>query len=395
MTIKTLAVTALMSLPLAGGAQSLFPHWQTLILGNNPTLISETRTTAASGADALTGLTLADPEVSVSYMFGTPSDVPNKTNIEVTQTFDFPTMSGARRRLAQARGRVQDATMLARRSQLALEVEKALIEYVYASRLTAELEAWDALSARMLAEADTALETGAMTILEHNGISLQALAARDELDASRVELASALAALRILNGGKPLEDLPRDWPDASLPPSLEEWTELAMRVNPELEQAGAALELASREVDLRKKQGMPEFSVGYVNELVKGGNYHGASIGFSLPLWSNRGRVKGAEALRQAAEESLRSARESFALKAQADWERATMLRQVWERYERAWSEACDMTERHLSTALQKKAISVTDWLGARATLKEYALRRLQAARDWQLARAELYAPTL
>lgn len=168
-----------------------------------------------------------------------------------------------------------------------------------------------------------------------------------------------------------------------------------MRVNPELEQAGAALELASREVDLRKKQGLPEFSVGYVNELVKGGNYHGASIGFSLPLWGNRGRVKGAEVLRQAAEESLHNARESFALKAQSNWERATMLRQVWERYERAWTEASDMTERHLSAALQKKAISVTDWLGARATLKEYALRRLQAARDWQLARAELYAPTL
>ncbi len=395
MTIRTLAFAALTCLPLAGGAQSLFPHWQTLILGNNPDLLSETRSTAAANADELTGLTLADPEVNVSYMLGVPSDVPNKTNIEVTQTFDFPTMSGARRRLAKAQGRVQDAALMARRSQLALEVEKALIEYVYASRLTAELEEWDALSARMLAEADTALKAGTMTIMEHNGISLQSLAARDELDASRVELASTLAALRRLNGGKPLENLPQDWPDASLPPSLEEWTELAMRVNPELEQAGAALELASREVDLRKKQGLPEFSVGYVNELVKGGNYHGASIGFSLPLWGNRGRVKGAEALRQAAEESLQSARESFALKAQADWERATMLRQVWERYERAWAEASAMTERHLSTALQKKAISITDWLGARATLKEYAMRRLQAAREWQLARAELYAPTL
>lgn len=395
MTIRTLAFAALTCLPLAGGAQSLFPHWQTLILGNNPDLLSETRSTAAANADELTGLTLADPEVNVSYMLGVPSDVPNKTNIEVTQTFDFPTMSGARRRLAKAQGRVQDAALMARRSQLALEVEKALIEYVYASRLTAELEEWDALSARMLAEADTALKAGTMTIMEHNGISLQSLAARDELDASRVELASALAALRRLNGGKPLENLPQDWPDASLPPSLEEWTELAMRVNPELEQAGAALELASREVDLRKKQGLPEFSVGYVNELVKGGNYHGASIGFSLPLWGNRGRVKGAEALRQAAEESLQSARESFALKAQADWERATMLRQVWERYERAWAEASAMTERHLSTALQKKAISITDWLGARATLKEYAMRRLLAAREWQLARAELYAPTL
>lgn len=395
MTIRTLAFAALTCLPLAGGAQSLFPHWQTLILGNNPDLLSETRSTAAANADELTGLTLADPEVNVSYMLGVPSDVPNKTNIEVTQTFDFPTMSGARHRLAKAQGRVQDAALMARRSQLALEVEKALIEYVYASRLTAELEEWDALSARMLAEADTALKAGTMTIMEHNGISLQSLAARDELDASRVELASALAALRRLNGGKPLENLPQDWPDASLPPSLEEWTELAMRVNPELEQAGAALELASREVDLRKKQGLPEFSVGYVNELVKGGNYHGASIGFSLPLWGNRGRVKGAEALRQAAEESLQSARESFALKAQADWERATMLRQVWERYERAWAEASAMTERHLSTALQKKAISITDWLGARATLKEYALRRLQAAREWQLARAQLYAPTL
>lgn len=395
MTIKTLALAALAWLPLSGGAQSLFPHWQTLILGNNPDLLSETRATAAANYDELTGLTLADPEVNVSYMFGAPADVPNKTNIEVTQTFDFPTMSGARRRVAQAQGRVQDASLLARRSQLALEVEKALIEYVYASHLAAELEEWEALSSRMLAEADTALEAGTITILEHNGINLQTLAARDELDASRVELASALATLHRLNGGKPLENLPQEWPDASLPPSLEEWTEQAMRVNPELELAGAALALAAREVELRKKQGLPEFSVGYVNELVKGGNYHGASIGFSLPLWGNKGRVKGAEAVRQAAEESLQNARESFALKAQSDWERASMLRQVWERYDHAWAEASALTERRLSTALQKKTISIADWLRARTTLKEYALRRLQAAREWQLARAELYAPTL
>ena len=99
---------AIISLLTAGivQAQSLYPFLQTEIQGNNTELQAAAHSCESAKADNMSGLTLANPEVGVSYMLGVPSDVPDKTNIGVSQSFDFPTLSGARKRVAEAESRM-------------------------------------------------------------------------------------------------------------------------------------------------------------------------------------------------------------------------------------------------------------------------------------------------
>lgn len=392
----TLPVIGLMALLSHSAlAQSLFPFQQTEILGNNPGLLAAAEATQSAKADLLTGLTLANPEVSVSYMFGSKADVPNKTNIEVTQTFDFPTLSGARKRVAQADGQIQEAAYLAQRSQVALEVENAIIEYIYNHLRVAELEKQNALIQQMAKEAEAALKTGTITYPELNDTRLAAIAADQDLSTARMELASAESTLATLNGGTLPQALPQAWPEAALPHSADEWTQVATTTSPEILAMKGELHRATQEVSLRKKEGLPEFSIGYVNELVKEGDYHGAAIGLSLPLWGNRGRVKAAKASQAAAAVNLQTAHDNLRLTVTKDYERARMLLDIRDRYDKAYALAVADTEKYLQLALEKKTISSMEYLKAKAELGSWALRCLDATRDYQLARAALYAPTL
>lgn len=377
------------------GAQSLFPFIQEEILGNNPVLHSRAQSCESTKLDNSAGLTLANPEVSLSYMFGSPSDVPNKTNIGVSQTFDFPTLSGARSKVADASNAVADAAYMAERSQLALEVENALINYLYSLKLTEELDA--RMKARQVIQevADKALEAGTLTYPDYNEIRLENITAENDLKMARISLKEARNQLVRLNGGKEPSRLPDNWPEALLPHSFDEWVETASAVSPELMTLRADMQLASRQVNLRKKEGLPEFSVGYVNELVKEGNYHGASLGFSLPLWGNSSRVKAAKASLAAARESLQSASENFRLTKLAEYEKAAQMLSAANTYTSERLRAVEHSTRYLDLALEKGTINRLDYLRTLDSYTDYSIRTLEAIRDFQLARAALYASTL
>lgn len=345
-------------------AQSLYPALQSEIQGNNLKLQVAAHSCESAKADNMSGLTLANPEIGVSYMLGVPSDVPDKTNIEVSQSFDFPTLSGARKRVAKAESRIADAEYIAVRSALAADIENALISYTYAYLKVRELESTAAASAS---------GTDKEAIMAK-------LSAQDELDMARLEVISAKALLTRLNGGKPLAKLPTEWPETALPASLDEWTTLAATVNPALLTLQGELARAQEEVRLRKQEGLPEFSVGYANELVKGSNYHGATLSFSLPLWGNHGRVKAGKALQASAEMALQAAQDNFTVSARANYERAHTLQGIYERSLKTLNEAASL-------------LGISDLTSPE--LSEFRLKTLEAAREFYLARTALYAPML
>ncbi|MCM1005599.1 MAG: TolC family protein [Prevotella sp.] len=376
-------------------AGSLFPFLMNEILGNNSSLHSAAMTAESSKLDNLSGLTLANPEVGVSYMFGSPSDVPNKTNVEVTQGFDFATLSGARRRAARAENQIIDADYMAKRSKLALQVENALIEYVYQYQLVEELTKYARQRADILEIARQSLDAGVITYHIYNENVLSNLTAESDLAQARLALSAAEAKLRILNNGSLPSNLPTAWPASLLPVSFYEWLSAAAPVAPELLSAQANINKTKEEVNLRKKEGLPEFSVGYVNELVKNDNYHGAKVGFSLPLWGNSGRVKAAKAQAAAAQLSLDAASEQFVLTKQSEYDNAKLLLDVADKYDKAYADAISNREKYLDLGYEKGTLSALDYYTAKAALYEYALRSLDARKAFHLARAALYAPTL
>lgn len=390
---KTLLIT--LAICAAGAhAQSLYTAQLAELEMNNPTLKALGVAARAQEQDALSGLTLANPEVGVSYMFGVPSDVPNKTNIEVTQEFDFPTLSGARRKAARAEVKGNAAELALQRHQFLVEAEKALIEYSYQQAVVAELGRQYELVKSMHEAAASALKTGAINQLEYNKIALEAFGAENDLEMARTDLASAERELITLNGGKPLK-MPKEWPDAVVPVSFDEWVTETAAQSPELNQLRAELEKSRADLNLRKKEGLPTFSLGYVNELVKDSNYHGAALSFSLPLWGNAGRVKAAKSVIAANELQLQSAEEQFRLLKQAQYDKTVTLQRAYSNALALYNKTYQSSQDCLKLALEKKTITVLEYFTEQEDFTEHAMRFLEIHRDFLLARADLYAETL
>ncbi len=379
---------------LPASAQSLYPEQIKSIESNNAALRALSATADATALDARTGLSLPNPEVSVAYLFGSGHELPNETDVEVTQGFDFATLSGAKSRVSKADVGVARASLRASRAEIMLQAEKALIEYSYCRAMVREMERQNERLQTMFAAAGKALESGAINQLDYNKIELETLSVGNELKMARVNLDAARRAVESLNGGAAME-LPEDWPQAQLPSDFESWLSEASARSGALEVMRANLEKSRADVNLRRKEGLPEFSVGYIGQIVKDGTYHGAGVTLSLPLWGNRGRVKAAKALEVAGELELESAEQQFRLEKQAQYERALQLQRACADMDALYNRIKDSNEAYLRMALDKGTITVLEYLTAQEDFSTHYKNYLESRRDFLQARALLYAETL
>lgn len=389
MTAATTATTTTMQ------AQTLFPRQQEEIQKNNPTLAAERQQAEATMADNLTGLGLGNPEVGFTYMWGVEKETPNRINVEVMQPFDFATLSGAKKRAAKADNGVIRAGLAASRQQLAQQAEETLIEYIYQSQLCSELTLQVKHLTDLAAYAKEALDNSKITLLEYDQIEMELLKSQNALETAKVDLEAARLTLTALNGGKPLSDMPQEWPEAALPASFDQWAAEAARLNPELQTMQAQIEADKAQIDLRKKEGLPDFSAGYTNELVRGANLHGFAINFSLPLWGNHGRVKAAEAVRASNVMALQTATDQFTALKRAEYDKVQLLEKSARMYGNFYERLKKVNDSHLKGAVEGGTITIFEYMTQQEDFFEHALTYLQARRDYLQGRVALYAPTL
>lgn len=376
------------------GAQTLFPLQQAEIQANNRNLKASQSENEALRTENMVGLNLANPEVSVSYMWGQPSDVPGKTNVEVSQSFDFATLSGAKKRVASANNAVASAQLEVERQALAFETEKLLINYLYQRHLCQELERQLGLLDSLNVYAGKGLQKGSITRLDYNKLELERMSMQNTLSRARSECESLSRDIYALNAGEILA-LPENWPAATLPESFDNWVNLIQEANPEMKVLALDVKRNADEVTLRKREGLPEFSLGYVNELVKEDNHHGVALGFSLPLWGNSGRVKSARSMETASRLRLQSAGDDFVIRKRADYERAKLLSETLNNYKTMYQRIQDENMAYLDKALKAGTITILDYVTEQEDFFEHSLKYLEVLRDFQLARATLYSGNL
>ncbi len=330
----------------------------------------------------LTGLNLADPEVSFAYMWGQPSDVPNKINIGVTQSFDFATLSGAKKRVANCQNNIVELEYKQNCLTLILEAESELIGVVYYNALIEMLNERIDLLTKKSHSLHDALKNGETTILDVNiaDIELQSLVSEHRL--AEIERNALLVELKRLNGGKELLFHSDEFPTVrGLATTFDEWYIEAEARNPLLQSLRANIELSKQEVSLSKSQGLPNFAVGYVNELVAGENHHGISVGVSLPLWSNSGKVKAAKAALNASQAELEDAQLKFYAELQSQYERVIALESMMNEYKKALADLNNKVA--LDKSFEAGNISILEYVQELQMYYDLKSKTLSAERDY------------
>ncbi len=267
------------------------------IAKNNKTLQTQAKYWDAQKLQYNTGITLYDPVVSYDYMRGNPNAIAgNQTDITVVQRFDFPTVYGKRRKLADEQSKQADFTLTANRQQILLEAKKAYIELVYLNKLKGKIEERKTKIEKFLNDFQTKLDKGEGNVLDVNKAKLQLIEINKDYQLNISTINQLIQKLTELNGGIEIAFTETDYPDYPPVPLFEELEKEIENIDPVRKYLEQQKVIAQKQIEVTKAMTLPKLDAGYHYQGILGQNFHGARIGVSIPLWENKNRVKQSQA---------------------------------------------------------------------------------------------------
>lgn len=360
---------------------------------NNTTLKALRESAEADKLENRTGLTLSNPEVGFNYLWGNPGNIGNRTDFSVTQTFDIPTITGMKSRVANEKNNLIEWQYKADRMNILLEAKQYCIELIYYNALKKELDL-RLQHAETIAEGyKQRMDRGDANILEYNKVRLNLSTIQGEMSKIDVERNALIEQLKRLNGGNEVRLDDYQFGNVELPLNFGDWYVQAEQNNPVLAYVKQEIEVSKRQVSLSKAMGLPTFSAGYMSEKVVGQRYQGISVGVSIPLWENKNRVRQAKAAVRAAESREADSKQQFYGQLQILYSRTFGLKATAESYRKSM-ETANSTDL-LKKALDAGEISLLEYILEIGLYYDTVNRALEAERDYQKAYAELSAVQL
>lgn len=337
-----------------------------------------------------TGIALAGPEVEFNYLWGSPSAIGNRTDVNVRQSFDLATVFGMRGKVA---GEQDNLVNLRYKSELiatTVEAKRLYIEITYRNALHKALESRLEYARKLADSYAASLKAGNSTALEYNKAQLN-LATIQGLSATiDAELTKLNGELTALNGGNVFVITESTLPIMSIPEDFETWYAQCEQTNPVMAYARGEESLGKAQVRLSKASNLPQISTGYMREAVVGQTYQGITVGLSLPLWSTHNQVRRAKAELAAAESRTTDTKTRFYNTVKSQYEAALGLKHSSEQYRTAIVSTDNMSL--LDQAMDKGAVSLLNYIVEAQLYYEALEKALSAERDYAIAAAELSA---
>lgn len=360
---------------------------------HNTTLVALRHETEAAKVGNHTNLNLPNPEVEFGYLWGSPSSIGHRKDVSAVQSFDFATVSGAKRRLARQQDALADWQYKESRMQLLLEAHHLCLDAIYYNAMCKELMQRKQYAEEITSAQQKRLEQGDINRIEYNQVKLDLAAVSAELMRCNTERAAVMAELQRLNGGEPLLIEATDYPAVAIANDFEAWYAEAEQKSPALAYVKQQIDVANRELAVRRADGLPTVSLGFMGEYVSGENYQGVKVGMSIPLWANKNRVRQAKAEVEAAKARQTDARQQFYSRLHNLFVQQRGLRQVVQSYQEALR-ATDNTSL-LKKALDAGSISTMDYLLGARMYYDAVNQKMDACRAWQKTVAEMQAVLL
>ncbi|ADV42897.1 TolC family protein [Bacteroides helcogenes] len=360
---------------------------------NNTTLKALRETANSNKLGNKTGIFLSAPEIGFNYLWGNPSSIGSRKDINIKQSFDIATISGMKNRLADQQNDRVEWQYQADRMNILLEAKQYLLDLIYYNGLLKELMIRKSHAESIASSQKKRLDKGEGNVLEYNNVRLNLSKIEAEIQRIETERNATASQLTRLNGGVIVSVENDDFESLSLPTDFNSWYSVAESKNPVLAYVKSDIELNKKQLSLNKAMNLPSFSIGYMSEKTMGQRYQGVSVGVSIPLWSNKNKVKQAKAAVVAAEARRADATTQFYNQLEILYQRAAGLQEAAKTYRRSLLDANN--SQLLKKALDAGEISVLDYMIQAGLYYDSVDKALAAERDYQKAFAELSAVEL
>ncbi|MCP3893404.1 MAG: TolC family protein [Bacteroides sp.] len=379
--VATLAMSSLF-------AQNNMNEVLSTIEQNNTTLKALREAADAQKIENRTGIYLSDPEIGFNYLWGNPSSIGNRKDINVKQNFDIPTISELKNRVANQQNILVEWQYKSDRINILLEAKLYYLDLVYYNSLLKELAVRREHAEKIAASQKERLESGEGNVMEYNNVQLNLSTVQGEVSRIETERNAAIAQMVRLNGGQPLTLSDSGFTAIEMPLNFNDWYATAEGKNPLLSYVRQEIELGKQQVSLSRSMGLPTFSAGYMSENVVGQRFQGVSVGVSVPLWSNKNRVKQAKSALRAAESRQTDTKQQFYSQLEILYSRTQGLKEAAETYRASLANANNSLL--LKKALDAGQISILDYIVEIGLYYNTVNQALQAELGYQKAFAQL-----
>ncbi len=385
--MKPIIYILLSVLALSAQAQVSFDNVLKEIEMNNTTLKAYREKANADKIGNKTGINMANPEVEFGYLWGSPSGEGNRVDLNVTQSFDFPTAYRYKTQLSDGKNQQVDMIYDQQKVEILQQARLICVELVYQTKMNKILS--DRLKqARELSDAyQKSFDQGNIDILERNKTKLNLLNAEKALQINEVDLNLSKSELQRLNGGLDVGEF-NSYSDFTFPLNFVEWFGIVKGNNPSLRVAEQEVALSRKQEQLTRALNLPKITAGYASERVSGTTFQGVSVGVSIPLWEGKNTVKHQKAQTVALQMQHEDSELQFKNTLKNQYDKAKKLSLLLKEYEDALS--VTSSQDLLKIALDKGQLSLINYLLELSVYYETVDKYLETERDYQLAVAEL-----
>ena len=387
---KILFLVALCGGLTAAEAQSADSVEQVLqsVERNNKALQAAVQRMDAQKMETRIGNNLENPEVEYTYQFSNKENPSNQSELNVTQSFDFPTRYAARSQYGRLQREAYDLQLDVQRRDILLEAKELCLQLVRLNRQKALLAQRKNNVDELAQLFEKRLQTGDANVLEVNKVKLERMTVTAEVAQNDADYRTALQQLVAMNGNQPLSF------DGTTYPVLPELTaydtlrDTLCARDYELQSAQAQQDAARKAVSVNKQGWLPSLTVGYRRSGLVGAEAHGFIVGASIPLFANRGKVKQSRMESLSADYEAEQVQSHVEADLQSLYNEACRLKQAMEGYD---VNLMNQTLTYLNQALKSGHLSVIQYFTEVGSINDNQQKYLDLEYAYQLAMSRLF----
>lgn len=238
---------------------------------------------------------LPDPQLGGYYMPFGDHEGGDYSEFEVSQSFEFPTVYGARKDLIRQRKGLLELEYAAKRQEILLSAQKYCYELLYLNKKLTVEQQRVTQTKRVYDQVNELFKKEQVGILELNKARVSWMQEEFKVEQIESDKRNIVLLLQALNGGNEITfDQAEYVTDLELPASEGLW-EQKLAADPVLKNLKQQEAVALQAVKLSKNKSLPDLTAGFNTQGVSGAYYSGLYAGLSIPLWSNKNKVKAAE----------------------------------------------------------------------------------------------------
>ncbi len=355
---------------------------------NNKELQAQQQLTDAAKMEVSTQNYLNDPNVSYSPFFQKGTDGVVSSEMVVSMGFDFPTLYVGRQKAGRLQKEMLDRQLRTVRRDVLLKAKGLCLELVYLNKVHEQLQARQKNAEELLALFEKRLEEGDANALDVNKIKMERMNVQTEVARNNAAHRAALQQLLAMNGNLPLEGDLTDYPSVEGIRDYNQLYDEVMATDASLQTADAAVRAAEKNVSVSRQQWIPKIELGYRRNTSLDEKFHGMLIGGSIPIFSNRKKVKIAKAQAIGAQLNYQNARLQTEAVIQGQFNEIQQLKEAMEAY--------DVPLMHETLDMLKEAVTVgqlsviTYYVEADNVYKNLAAY-MEVERQYQQLMADVY----